>query len=151
MSNHIHFVASQVSAAQKALAVNPPYPGAYGLLGHIHMVRDETEQAIAMSEKAIELAPSDSGGPALLGNVLIESGRYKEGSQRRQAAMRLSPFPPVWYLTLLAAGYHLNGDNAHALPVLEQAAEREPDSALSRLWLASALAETERIDEAKTI
>lgn len=138
-------------AVQKALAVNPPYPGAYGLLGHIHMVRDETEQAIAMSEKAIELAPSDSGGPALLGNVLIESGRYKEGIQSLQAAMRLSPFPPVWYLTLLAAGYHLNGDNENAIPVLEQAAEREPDSALSRLWLASALVETEREAEAKAI
>ena len=82
---------------------------------------------------------------------LVESGRYKEGIQSLQRAIRLSPFPPVWYLSILAAGYHLNGGNEDAIPVLEQAAEREPDSALSRLWLASALIETERLDEAKAV
>ena len=104
-----------------------------------------------MNEKAVELAPSDSQVLAFLGNVLIDSGRLREGIQKMQRAIRLCPFPPAWYLTVLGAGFHLNGDNEAAISALEQAAEREPDSVLSRLWLASALAEMGRLDDARAV
>ncbi len=68
-----------------------------------------------------------------------------------QRAIRLCPFPPAWYLTVLGAGFHLNGDNEAAISTLEQAAEREPDSILSRLWLASALVEMGMLDDARAV
>jgi adenylate cyclase len=138
-------------AAQKALSADAQYPDGYSLLGIIYMVRGETNQAIAKNEKAVELAPSDSQVLAFLGNVLIDSGRVREGIQKMQRAIRLCPFPPAWYLTVLGAGFHLNGDNEAAISALEQAAEREPDSVLSRLWLASALVEMGRLDDARAV
>jgi len=140
-----------LEAVQKALAVDPTYSSSYALLGNIHMQRGETEQAIAMSEKAVELAPSDSGTWALLAMVLIETGRVMEGIQKLKSAIRLCPFPPAWYLSVLGSGYHLNGDNELAISILEQAVEREPNSALSRLWLASALVETGKVNEAQYV
>ena len=74
-------------AAQKALSVDALDPNTYSLLGHIYMVRGDTKQAIAMSEKAVDLAPSDSRALGLLANVLIDSGRLKEGIQRMQRAI----------------------------------------------------------------
>ena len=138
-------------AAQKALSADAQYPDGYSLLGIIYMVRGDTNQAIAMNEKAVELAPSDSQVLAFLGNVLIDSGRAREGIQKMQRAIRLCPFPPAWYLMVLGAGFHLNGDNEAAISALEQAAEREPDSILSRLWLASALVEMGRLDDARAV
>ena len=138
-------------AAQKALSADAQYPDGYSLLGIIYMVRGDTDQAIAMNEKAVELAPSDSQVLAFLGNVLIDSGRAREGIQKMQRAIRLCPFPPAWYLMVLGAGFHLNGDNEAAISALEQAAEREPDSILSRLWLASALVEMGRLDDARAV
>ena len=137
-------------AVQKAL-VDPNYPGSYALIGHIHLARDEVEQAVAMCEKATEVGPSDASVIALLGNMLIDLGRVKEGIQNLQRAIRLCPFPPAWYLSVLGSGYHLIGDNENAIPILERAAEREPESVLSRLWLASALAETGRLEDARYI
>jgi Flp pilus assembly protein TadD len=46
------------------------------------MKRGDAIQAISMCEKATELAPSDADSLALLGNVLIQSGRIKEGKQK---------------------------------------------------------------------
>ena len=138
-------------AAQKALSADAQYPDGYSLLGIIYMVRGDTNQAIAMNEKAVELAPSDSQVLAFLGNVLIDSGRVREGIQKMQRAIRLCPFPPAWYLTVLGAGFHLNGDNEAAISALEQATEREPDSVLSRLWLASAFVEMGRLDDARAV
>jgi adenylate cyclase len=138
-------------AAQKALSADAQYPDGYSLLGTIYMVRGDTNQAIAMNEKAVELAPNDSQVLAFLGNVLIDSGRVREGIQKMQRAIRLCPFPPAWYLMVLGVGFHLNGDNEAAISALEQAAEREPDSVLSRLWLASALVEMGRLDDAREV
>jgi hypothetical protein len=52
---------------------------------------------------------------------------------------------------VLGAGLHLDGDNEAAIVTLEQAVERMPDSVLPRLWLVSALVESERLGEASTV
>jgi tetratricopeptide (TPR) repeat protein len=88
---------------------------------------------------------------AFSGNVLMDSGRIEEGIRKMKKAIRLCPFPIPWYLMVFGAGYHLNGDNDSAIITLKQAIERDPESHLPRVWLASTLAETGRLDEAKAI
>ncbi len=144
-------LALAMDAAQKAISVDADYPMGYSLLGSIYMTRGDVEQAITESEKAVELAPGNSYVQAILGNVLIDSGRLKEGIRAVQKAIRLCPYPPVWYFNLLGAGLHLNGDNEAAIPVLERAVNSSPESYLPRLWLASALVELGRLDEASLI
>ena len=138
-------------AAQKALSLDEFNPHTYGLLGHIYMVRGDSRQAIETTEKAVELAPGDSILLALFANVLIDSGQLKEGIQKIQRAIRLSPFPQPWFLSLLGTGFHLIGQNETAVSALKQAVEREPDSHLARVWLASTLAEMGRFDEAREV
>ncbi len=140
-----------LDSAQKALAIDPNFPMAYSLLANIHMVLGEAELSITMAEKSVELAPNNSLAQAFLGNVLMDSGRIKEGVQKMRKAIRLCPFPIPWYLMVFGAGYHLNGDNIAAITALKQAIEREPDSHLARVWLASTFAEIGRFDEAKAV
>ena len=138
-------------SAQKALAIDPNFPMAYSLLANIHMVLGEVELSIVMAEKAVELAPNNSLVQAFLGNVLMDAGRIEEGIQKMRKAIRLCPFPIPWYLMVFGAGYHLNGDNNAAITALNQAIEREPESHLPRVWLASTFAEIGRFDEAKAV
>jgi adenylate cyclase len=140
-----------LASAQKALAIDPNFPMAYSLLANIHMVLGEAELSITMAEKAVKLAPNNSLVQAFLGNVLMDSGRIKEGIQKMKKAIRLCPFPIPWYLMVFGAGYHLNGDNDAAIIALNQAIEREPESHLPRVWLASTLAEARKFDEAKAV
>jgi adenylate cyclase len=138
-------------SVQKALSIDPNFPMAYSLLANIHMVLGDKELAIAMGEKAVEIAPNNSLVQALLGNVLIDSGRIKEGIQKMRKAIRLCPFPIPWYLMVLGAGYHLNGDNNAAVTALKNAIEREPESHLGQVWMVSTLVEMGRFDEAKAV
>ena len=138
-------------SVQKAIAIDPNFPMAYSLLASIHMVLGEAELSIAMAEKAVDLAPNNSLAQAFLGNVLMDAGRIKEGIQKMRKAIRLCPFPIPWYLMVFGAGYHLNGENNAAITALNQAIEREPESHLPRVWLASTFAEMERFDEAKAV
>jgi adenylate cyclase len=138
-------------AAQKSLTSGGQDPEGYTLLGHVYLVRGDSKQAIEMCERAIEIAPGNSYGVALLANVLIDSGRVEEGIQYIKKAIRLCPFPPGWYISLLGTGYHLNGDNESAIYTLRQAIKREPGSHLPRLWLVSALVELGKLDEAHVV
>ena len=140
-----------LEAAQKALDLDGHNPEAYTLLGHVNLVRGNTESAVEMCQRANEIAPSNSNVLALLANVLIDIGRTKEGIQHMKRAIRLCPFPPVWYFSLLGAGLHLNGENTAAVYALNMALKREPFSYLPRLWLASSLVEMNRLDEAKEV
>jgi len=140
-----------IDTAQKAILIDAQYPDAYSLFGNICMSNGDTEQAIEMCEKAVKLAPSDSVALAHLADVLIESGRVAEGVKTMQRAIRLCPFPPAWYLMLLGAGFHVNGDSELACSALKLAIERQPDSHLPRVWLASALVESGKPNEARAI
>jgi len=136
-------------AAQNAISADADYPHAYGLLGSIYMVHGDQSKAVSMCEKAVALAPSDALALAILADVLVDSGRLKEGVQKMKKAIRLSPFPPVWFLMVLGVGYHLSGENEIAISALKQAAKGMPDSNLPLMWLASTLVEMGRLDEAR--
>ena len=60
--------------------------------------------------------------------------------------MACNPLP--WYLLVLGAGLHLENENLEAIDTLEKAAASMPESVLPRLWLASALVDLGRIEEA---
>lgn len=137
--------------AQKALSADPNYPMAYSLLGHIYMSRGDIKQAIEMGEKSLELAPGDSYCMGVHADVLIESGRIDEGIGRLKKAIRLCPFPPSWILFLLGMGLHLKGDNDAAIHAFEQAIGREPGSHLTHVWLASALVDQGKLDDAQSV
>ena len=66
-------------------------------------------------------------------------------------AIRLCPFPPVWYFMLLGTGYHLSGNNQAADIALNLALERDSNSYFARLWLASTLVEMGRLEEAREV
>lgn len=138
-------------AVQKAIQADENNPECYSLLGNIYMVRGDYDQAIALCEKAVEIAPNNSFSVALLANVLIDNGRIKEGIQKMKRAIRLCPFPPGWYFNLIGIAYHLNGENEVAIPAIEHAIQRDPGSHFPRIWLASALVETEKLNEARAV
>jgi tetratricopeptide (TPR) repeat protein len=112
------------------------------------MAKGDITQSIDTCERAVELAPSNSLSVSLLGNVLLDAGRVTEGIQKMKRAIRLCPFPPVWFFALLGVGYHLNGDNKAALFALELAIEHEPSNYIPRLWYCSALVEMGRLGDA---
>ena len=123
-------------AVRTALDLEEDNPEAFALLGSIHMLRGEHDQAIAMTEKAVGLAPNHAANTALLAMVLSDSGRPQEAIPRIKRAMRLSPIFPPWYWVVLGKGYRLMEQYDSAISAYEEAVKREPESILARIWLA---------------
>jgi adenylate cyclase len=138
-----------LEAAEHSRSADPGYPDTYSLLGQIYRTKGDLNQAIEMNEKAFQLAPNDAGVVAIQGSTLVFCGKVKEGIRKIYKALRLSPFPPPWYLTKLGYALHIDGDNVRAIPVLRTAVKKEPNSHLGRVWLVSALFEAGEISEAR--
>ena len=134
--------------ANRALNLANDDPSALALLGEVLWLGGERERALDMLEKAVGLAPNNATLTANLSNVLFFDGRIQESIEKIKRAMRLSPIYPAWYLALLGAGCHLMEEHEFAIECLIDAVQREPDSALCKLWLAQALVECDRSHEA---
>jgi len=146
-----HTMQLAFEAAQKSILADANNPTGYSLLGNVYMVRGDTNQAIELCEKSVDMAPSDSVAAALLANVLLDSGHLLEGIQNIKKALRLCPFPPAWYFSILGIGYHLSKNNEAAIMVFKHMNELELETNINRAWLASALVEEGRIDEARKV
>jgi adenylate cyclase len=112
---------------ERALKIDPNIGSAYMLRGGIAFLRDRHEEAIALCEKAIELAPSDSWALAFLGLVCTYGGKSERAVEVLKLALRLSPHPPHWYIESFAMANLWAGDLATAQEAAEENFRLEPD------------------------
>lgn len=96
--------------------------------------------AIDAAKRAIELNPSFAHAHAILGRLLIQSGRCRDGLEEAELAIRLSPFAPNarQYLNVVAVGHFYLGDDAKAVAFARQAVQAF-DTWVPRMILTSAL------------
>ncbi len=112
---------------ERALTIDPNIGSAYMLRGGIAFLRDRHEEATALCEKAIELAPSDSWALAFLGLVCTYGGKSERAVEVLKMALRLSPHPPHWYIESFAMANLWFGDLAMARKAAEENFRLEPD------------------------
>jgi tetratricopeptide (TPR) repeat protein len=76
-------------ALRRSLELAPRSAGAARHLAYVFASRHEFREAVAQAEKAIELAPEDSHAYGLLGDALLELGRYDEADQAYRKMLAL--------------------------------------------------------------
>ncbi len=140
---------SILDCANKALELDPSCADAYCLLSFYHLSKDEYDEAIAMSQKAVALAPNHAELLARSANVVNKSGRPERGLELIKKAMRLCPIYPGWYFQLLGAAYRLTGDTDAAIAAFEAAIKRDADYLTMHVNLATTLGDLGRTEDAK--
>jgi TolB-like protein len=131
--------------AENAVKINPHDGEAFRLLARINLQWRNFDQALALSERAIELSPSSSDIMAAHALVLNYLGRPKDAIGWALKALRLNPNHPVWYPHVLADGYYLDGQYENVVRTLGRKSfflQRD------RWALAAAYAQLGRKDEA---
>ena len=140
---------SAIMAAQKALELDPSCADAYALLGLCSLSKEEYDEAVAMTEKAITLAPNLAETLATSAVVLSKSGRPERSFELIKKAMRLCPIYPGWYLYVLATVCRLLGRNESAVITFKEAIDRNSDNLTLHVGLASTLGELGREQDAR--
>ncbi len=95
-------LAKAAECAERARSSTDEYSELHTLLGSIHLMRREFDEAISECEKAVALDPNGAYATAFLGFTLNWVGRPEEAISFAQKAMRFSPLHASWYFNVAA-------------------------------------------------
>jgi TolB-like protein len=140
---------SAMDCAKNALELDPSCADAYCLLSICHLSKGEHDQAIAMSEKGVALAPSHAENLGVSAIVQNKSGGPERSLELIRKAIRLCPVYPSWFLWVLGTAYRLTGQTDRAIGAFEAAIKRTADYLAPHVGLASTLGEIGRKEDAK--
>ena len=135
--------------AQKAIALDDESVLAHGVLARAYAATRKYDLAMAESERALEINPSDAEVLRARAAVLLWTGRVEEAIATAEIANRLNPNVGPEAALNLGIAYLLSGRYADSVRLLETVRTRFPAYPLLDLPLAGAYAELGRMTEAK--
>ncbi len=146
MADRENSLAKAYRLAQRAVVLDEFDSFAHSILGFIHLMRREYDEARSETEKAIDLNPSDHEARRFYGEFLVATGRRDAGIEQIDLAKRLDPFDTRWVPWVRGAAYFIAHRYDEAIAALRQA--RDPINEV-RGWLAASYAHAGRLQEAK--
>jgi len=144
-------LSSSEGLARRAVALGGGDAEARSLLSAALWRRGDYEGALAEADRALATAPNLAAAHHMLAATLIFSGRPKEGIAALERAIRLDPREPrsEYRLNEMALALYFCRDYSAAIDAARHAIRSYPDFAHPYRWLAAALGQLGRIDEAK--
>ena len=121
--------------ARKAIALDDGYAWGHGLLGHLYRFEREYDKAIYEHERAIALSPSSADMHAIYAETLDFSGRPLEAIPFIKKAIRLNPYCPSYYFTILGHACRLTGQFEEGISASKRAIQLSPDNFVAHLNL----------------
>jgi adenylate cyclase len=136
---------------RRAIALDGADSEARSLLSNALWGRADYEGAQAEAERALAMTPNLASAHDMLGSILIFSGRAKEGIAALERSIRLDPRDPrlAHRLNRLALALYFTGEYVAAVQVANRAIRSYPDFPLAYRWLAAALGQLGRTEEAR--
>jgi adenylate cyclase len=137
--------------ARRAVALDGADAEARSLLANALWRRADYEGALAEAERALAAAPNLAFAHHMLGTTLMFSGRPKEGLTALERSIRLDPRHPRSAVRLMqvALALYLSREYAAAVEAAKRAIRSYPDYPNTYRWLAAALGQLGRTEEAK--
>jgi TolB-like protein/DNA-binding winged helix-turn-helix (wHTH) protein/Tfp pilus assembly protein PilF len=134
--------------ANKALTLDDADVRARVVLGRIHIFYQRYDQARTEMDRAVAINPSDAGGIAGRGNILLWSGQTDAAIAALELAQRIDPELNPSDRFSLSLAYYLKGHYAGAIEQAELNLRKTSGANFSRVVLAAAHAELGHTDDA---
>ena len=142
-------LSSAEALARQAVALDPADAEARVLLAIALRRRGDYEGGLAEAEQALKISPNLAGAHAAKGATLIFSGRPKEGIEALERSIRLDPRRAAVRFNQIALGLYFLAEYKAAVEAANRAIRSFPEFPNSYRWLAAALGQLGRIEEAK--
>jgi adenylate cyclase len=134
--------------AQKSLELDDSLDFAHLLIGGVYLLKRQQEKNVAQTERAIAINPNGAVNNIYMAGALGCAGRWEESLGYAEKAMRLAPFPPVYYYWLLGRSYFMTGQYDKAVDTFKKAVHVSPDYLVARAFLAASYSSLDRQAEA---
>jgi len=136
--------------ARRAVALDAADADAHSSLSLGLRHRGDLTGAQAEAERALAISPNLARAHAMLGQALILSGRPQEGLASLETSVRLDPRArSAGRANYIAMGFYLSGDYEAAIAAAYRTISSYPDYPSTYRWLAAALGQLGRTEEAK--
>jgi adenylate cyclase len=144
-------MSSMEELARQAVALDCTNAEARLCLSGVFLRDGDYEGALAEARRALAITPNLAGAHGRLGATLIFSGCPKEGVAALERSFRIDPRDPqfVKRLTQMVNGLYFSREYGAAVEVAKRAIRSYPDFPNFYRWLAAALGQLDRIEEAK--
>ncbi|HJU18533.1 MAG TPA: tetratricopeptide repeat protein [Stellaceae bacterium] len=144
-------ISSAEGLARHAIALDGADAEARACLGRIVLTRGDYEGARAEVEHALAISPNLASAHGIFGATLIFSGRPEEGLPALQRGIRLDPRDPRSGVSVnqVVLGLYFCRKYEAAITAAKQVIRSYPDHPLVYRWLAAALGQAGRTDEAR--
>jgi adenylate cyclase len=142
---------SREMLARRAVELDSADAEARSALAHVLAGRGDYQGGLAEAKRALAMTPNLSIAHGALGFILTFSGQPKEGLVSLETAIRLDPHGsqvPVKINQVAIAQYY-SGDYDAAVETARQVIRSYPDYPLAYRWLAAALGQLGRTEEAR--
>ncbi|PWE17183.1 hypothetical protein DDZ18_05660 [Marinicauda salina] len=139
--------------ADRAVSLERDAPDVLGYAGCALCDIGEGERGLPLLDRALELDPSNAQAHAAKGASLILRGRFAEGVDELEAAVRISPKHPAvaFWLHQLGLGLQQLGRLDEARAALERARRYDADFLPAALLLARILSDSGETDAAREL
>jgi adenylate cyclase len=143
--------ASAEALARQAVAFDPADAEARARLGMTLWMRADYEGALAEVDRALSLSPNLAYAHGIRGSTLVFSGQPEAGLAALEAAIRFDPRDPnqAARVNHLAFGFYLCGRYEAAIDIAKRGIRSYPKHPMCYRWLAAALGQARRTEEAK--
>jgi len=137
--------------ATRAAELDRNDPWAYVALGFLAFAERRTDESIAHFQRALNLNPNFAAAHGYLGWTLSFDGQSDSAILHSQTAIRMSPHDPqqVFFYGGMAAAHYLAGRYHEAISSALSVLRYRPTFNGARRLLVAALAESNRLDEAR--
>jgi len=139
------------SLVRRAVALDANHAEARTCFGNQLMRRGDYAGALAEIEGALAMSPNLADAHGALGSVLTRSGHPKEGRIALEKCIRLDPRNPNnnQQLLVITISYYLSREYNAAVEAAKRGIRAYPNHSNQYRWLAAALGQCGRIEEAK--
>jgi adenylate cyclase len=138
------------SWARKAIEIDPTDADAQAILSQATLIAGNLDDALQRARLARNSSPSSSLAFASEGFALVYTGLHSIGRDALREALRLDPHGHINAVIMqnVAAAYYLERAYDEAIEAARRTIMRYPDWPLTYRWLAAALGQAKRTEEA---
>ncbi len=122
---------------------------AHLLIGGVYLVKRQQEKNVAQAERALAINPNGAVNNMYMAGALGCAGRWEESLGYAEKAMRLAPFPPVWFFWVLGRSYFMTDQYDKAIETFTKAVHVSPDYLVAHAFLAASYSSLDRQAEAE--
>jgi adenylate cyclase len=139
------------AALRKGVSLNPQSDLAYANLGHLYLVQERHDEAVAAGEKSVTLNPNGDYNMTLLGITFNYVRRYEEAITLFKEAQRRNPYCPAWYIHNMGNSYRGLERWDEAIAEYKRALARKPDHFPALASMVTAYGMAGRLEEGRPV